>query len=450
MSWSNGDIIFSNQVGGSDLSYTALFSTGGTPQENDLIVITGSSSGDGVNAGTVTMPAGWTEVYQYSAIGVSESAVFVFYAIAGASGALPELTVSRTAGERHYFRALGYRNTLGAPEFKSFTVQENIAAGTSAVLAGGIAVPYNDALVITAIGSGSTTTANNISSVGTPNSADSSTSATMARTAPDSEWTQRYNFTTSAGNDCAFATADTLITDGSTGNITWSKNTGTAKSTVVAMVFSPAGGGAIVTNINFSGSIPNQTFTDGQAVNIDLSGYFSGTETPFTFTSNGADLTGTGLTISSSGILSGTYTGTGVNGVVITGTDAALNTISSNSFNISTLAPNTHNISITDTLSTITSSMSMTFTPTGVGTITIIDWANNTGTALADLSGITVDAYDIVTGALVYHTTSASVGSGSDCVVSDSSIIPATDYKVTALKSNGTSYDIGIAIITAT
>lgn len=204
------------------------------------------------------------------------------------------------------------------------------------------------------------------------------------------------------------------------------------------------------TPITFTGTIPTQSFETSEVVSVDLSGYFSGTETPFTFANTGAALTGSGLTISSAGILSGTYTGTEITGVVITGTDTATNTAASNAFNITAIVPDTHNISIADTLPAMASSMSMTFTPSGVGTVTISDWVNNTGTYLADLSGITVDVYDIATGALVYHTTSATVNSGNDCVVSDASIISATDYKVTALKFNGTSYDIGIAIITAT
>lgn len=206
----------------------------------------------------------------------------------------------------------------------------------------------------------------------------------------------------------------------------------------------------VATPISFTGTIPTQSFQVDEIVNVDLSSYFSGTETPFTYANTGTSLAGTGLTLSSAGVLSGTYAGVEVTGVVVTGTDTSTNTAASNSFNIATISSGTYNISVVDTLPALTDSMSMTFTPSGVGTITILDWANNTTTPLVDLSGITVDVYDITTGSLVYHTTSATVDSGSDCVVSDASIVPATDYKVTALKFNGTSYDIGIAIITAT
>lgn len=334
MSWNN-PVVWSNQVGGVGLDYTAIFSAGGTVQENDLVVVIGSGSGDEVNAATVTMPVGWTQVYQYSSVTANDSAVFVFYAIAGAGGSIPELTVSRVAGERHYFRALAYRHTAGAPEFKSFAVQENIAASGVASLIGGINAPYTDALVISAIGSGSTTTANGVTSTGNAYSADSSTSATVSITPPDSEWTQRYNFTTSAGRDSAFATADTVISNDSTGDITWTKNTTGAKSTVVAMVFSPAGASPLETAINFAGDIPNQTFTEGQEVSIDLTtGRFDGTDTPFTYVNTGTLLTGTGLTISGAGLLSGTATVGSSAAVVITGTDAGLNTAVSNAFSV--------------------------------------------------------------------------------------------------------------------
>lgn len=206
----------------------------------------------------------------------------------------------------------------------------------------------------------------------------------------------------------------------------------------------------VVTPIVFTGTIPTQSFEASEVVSVDLSGYFSGTETPFTFTNTGTTLTGSGLTLSSSGVLSGTYTGTEVSGIIVTGTDTATNTAVSNAFNITTTVAGVSNISIGTNLPTLTSAMSMTFTPSSVGTITISDWANNTGTPLPSITGITVNVRSLVDGSAVYRTTTASTTSGSDCIVSDESIIPDTEYEVTALKFNGTSYDIGIAIITAT
>ncbi|QCQ59767.1 hypothetical protein Barba19A_gp138 [Rheinheimera phage vB_RspM_Barba19A] len=207
--------------------------------------------------------------------------------------------------------------------------------------------------------------------------------------------------------------------------------------------------GGVATPISFSGTIPTQSFTNGESVSVDLSTYFSGTETPFTFTNTGTALTGSGLTLSSAGLLSGTYTGTPITGVVVTGTDAATNTAASNAFNIET-ASAVRNISIADNLPALSSALSMTYVAAGVGTITISDWANNTGTALPNLTGITVNVRSLIDGSTVYRTTTASTDVGSDCVVSDAAIVTGTQYEVTALKFNGADYDIGIAIITAT
>ncbi|PKM17400.1 MAG: hypothetical protein CVV11_19775 [Gammaproteobacteria bacterium HGW-Gammaproteobacteria-15] len=89
-----------------------------------------------------------------------------------------------------------------------------------------------------------------------------------------------------------------------------------------------------VTPIAFTGSIPAQTFTAGDAVDVNLAGYFSGTQTPFTFANTGTSLSGTGLSITSAGRLQGTATAASVSGVIVTGTDASSNTASSNAFNV--------------------------------------------------------------------------------------------------------------------
>jgi len=206
------------------------------------------------------------------------------------------------------------------------------------------------------------------------------------------------------------------------------------------------------TPISFDGNIANQTFTAGDSVNIDLSGNWSGTQTPFTFALTSGSLTGTGLTLSSTGVLSGTATEATQTGLVITGTDANTDTAVSNSFSVTiNAAITTHNVSIADTLPAIESSVSMTYeAPAGAGTITISDWANNTGTPLPNLTGITVNVRSLVDGSLVYRTTTATTNAGSDCVVSDAAIVTGTEYEVSAIKFNGVDYDIGIAIITAT
>jgi len=210
--------------------------------------------------------------------------------------------------------------------------------------------------------------------------------------------------------------------------------------------------GSSTTPISFGGSIANQTFTVGDSVNVDLSGNWSGTQTPFTYALTSGSLTGTGLTLSSAGVLSGTATEATQTGLVITGTDADTNTAVSNTFSITVnAAPTGSDITISDTLPALDSSLTMTYdAPASVGTITIADWANNTGTPLPNLTEVTVNVRSLVDGSLIYRTTTATTNAGSDCVVSDAAIVTGTDYEVSAIKFNGVDYDIGIAIITAT
>lgn len=97
----------------------------------------------------------------------------------------------------------------------------------------------------------------------------------------------------------------------------------------------------VTTPISFTGNIANKSFTAGDSVNIDLSANWSGTQTPFAFALTSGSLSGTGLTLSSAGVLSGTATESTVTGLVITGTDTDTNTAVSNSFSItiSTVEP---------------------------------------------------------------------------------------------------------------
>jgi hypothetical protein len=205
--------------------------------------------------------------------------------------------------------------------------------------------------------------------------------------------------------------------------------------------------GSSVVPVSFSGTIPTQSFTNGQVVSVDLSAYFSGTETPFTFANTGTALTGSDLTLSSVGLLSGTYNGTPITGVIVTGTDTATNVANSNAFNIE-VSTAASNITISEILPALNSSLSITNT-SGNGTITISDWASDGGVVIGNISDVSVDVYDISTGVLVYHTDNAQVV-GGQCTISDAAIVNGAEYEVTALKFNGVDYDIGIAIITAT
>lgn len=92
---------------------------------------------------------------------------------------------------------------------------------------------------------------------------------------------------------------------------------------------------AVTTPVAFTGTVPTQNLTQDSAMtSLDLSTYFSGTETPFIY----AVQTGTlpaGLSLNSStGVISGTPTGTGTVSIVVRATDDATDTADTNSFNI--------------------------------------------------------------------------------------------------------------------
>lgn len=144
------------------------------------------------------------------------------------------------------------------------------------------------------------------------------------------------------------------------------------------------------TPITFTGTIPNQTFSHSQAVSVDLSTYFTGTQTPFTFANTGTALTGTGLTISSAGLLSGTATTGSAAGVIVTGTDADLDTASSNAFNVtvSAAAPVTFTGGpVPDQVATVGVPYSFSFASYFTGTLTpfaySLAFGNLTGTGLS-------------------------------------------------------------------
>lgn len=89
--------------------------------------------------------------------------------------------------------------------------------------------------------------------------------------------------------------------------------------------------------ITFAGTIPTITFTIGTADDVDLSGYFSGTETPFAFAlDSGSASLPSGVTLSSAGLLewSGSGTAATTEDVIVEGEDTDENVDSSNPFDI--------------------------------------------------------------------------------------------------------------------
>ena len=99
------------------------------------------------------------------------------------------------------------------------------------------------------------------------------------------------------------------------------------------LFFKAAAGG--VTPISFDGNIADINGTVGQPITpVDVSGEFSGTETPFTFAESVAGTAWpAGLVISSAGVISGTPTGAGTTaGCQVRGTDTDTATADSNAF----------------------------------------------------------------------------------------------------------------------
>lgn len=247
------------------------------------------------------------------------------------------------------------------------------------------------------------------------------------------------------------------------------------------------------TPITFTGTIPNQTFTNGDAVSVDLSTYFSGTQTPFSFANTGTALTGTGLTVSSAGILNGTATTGSITGAIVTGADADLDTASSNAFNVTVSAagsppagtftvgtitttqttasvPYTYSAADFDSIeyridggATVTASASpqsltgltagttygiqfravnafgsgawstsapFTTASVPVGTITLLGLADNTGTLWSNLSGIDCIVMNEAATSVVVTKTGLTSDADGDVIFNDAAIAAGTWYTV--------------------
>lgn len=98
----------------------------------------------------------------------------------------------------------------------------------------------------------------------------------------------------------------------------------------------------VSSSIAFSGTVPAQNATVGTPFSLNLSTYFSGTETPFAYTLQSGTLPD-GLSLNAStGVISGTPTTPGTaSGIVIRATDDNLDTADSNSFSIDVAAADT-------------------------------------------------------------------------------------------------------------
>lgn len=93
-------------------------------------------------------------------------------------------------------------------------------------------------------------------------------------------------------------------------------------------------GNPSITPVSFSGPVADQVAYTNDPFSLNLSSYFSGNGTPFTYTLQAGTLPAT-LTLGSGGVLSGTPTATGsYTGLVIRATDSASNTADTNAFSL--------------------------------------------------------------------------------------------------------------------
>lgn len=170
--------------------------------------------------------------------------------------------------------------------------------------------------------------------------------------------------------------------------------------------------------VSFSGPVPDLAITEGASSSVDLSTYFSGTETPFTYSSVGTGLPAEFSLDTATGILSWTNAVLGAtSGVVVRATDQDLATADSNAFDIVVSAAPTEatvTIAATETgsdtaLITADTDVSLSIAATetgsdvalivinveGQGVINLTEpLKNNTGTPLDLQTGISVAVLD--------------------------------------------------------
>lgn len=166
------------------------------------------------------------------------------------------------------------------------------------------------------------------------------------------------------------------------------------------------------TAISFTGTVPTQNLTEDAAMtSLDLTSYFSGSETPFTYAIQSGTLP-TGLSLSS-GVISGTPTQVGTFPIVVRGTDDATNTADTNSFNI--------------------------VVASAVATVTVTDpLKNNTGTLWASETGIKASVLNATTLESVYEVTGLTTnGSGVLEAISNAALNAGDSYHVAIKLSDG-------------
>lgn len=286
---------------------------------DDLLVIV---LGVTATSGAFTVPAGWT-LQQQDEDGFGGSVVCTRQAVAADSGG--SATISRASGTgtavAHVFRVTGW-------DAVSIPAMTRIAGSST------IDIPADDPTWATAV---------DTLVIGAVTSMDDAVEPAQAFGAVSPTNFLVTNTSTGSNNSTVAASAWANIDgDGITADDFKIGQWASSESRFFASILvseGSKGGGASTTPVAFSGTVPDQSLTEDVAAgSLDLSTYFSGTETPFTYTLQSGTLPA-GLSLNTStGVVSGTPTAVETQNIVVRATDQDSNTADTNSFEIDVAA----------------------------------------------------------------------------------------------------------------
>lgn len=178
--------------------------------------------------------------------------------------------------------------------------------------------------------------------------------------------------------------------------------TNPTQASIVALALNPAAGAAPV---SFSGTVPTQNATVGVSFSVDLASYFSGSLTPFTWSTFAGTLP-PGLTRTGS-VISGVPTTAGTStGIQIRATDTGSNAATTNAFNIVVAAA------------------------PAVPFLAMNDFRNWSGTLQASVTIPKVLVLNPTTGAVVLNLSGVTTTAGADMTIADASLVSGTWYLV--------------------
>lgn len=375
----------------------------------------GAAAGDLLIAGIgfrlatpFTLPPGWQLVDQHLSASVAEtsgeSSGLLAYIVRGATA--PGLTFTRAdeLGGGAIGEIVAYRNTA-APTL----LGSSAALGQQGQLSksmSGISVSADDALLVFA---GFGETAWRLFGAATDPATEGSAAGVVDTTTQPTAgvWIERRDATTTLGHDTGLALADAVkATAGDTGDLYVTASSNNAQP-MIAAAFAVVGS----TPVSFSGSVANQTGTEGTAFSLDLSTYFSGSETPFAYSVQAGTLPA-GLSLNSStGVISGTPTTAGVSsGIVIRATDATPDTADTNGFSITINAANTSPSFTGPSIDNISGTEGVALTPLDVSARFFDAESSLTFSAVGTWpAGVTVSSAGVISGTPTTAGTYASL-----------------------------------------